>query len=68
MPHKIILKEAEATDDLIDNKNADKVTKNSPQNNSDNYSKAEEKSIKIAIDILYILYNTSVTQYVKSTI
>ena len=68
MPQKIILKEAEATDDLIDNKNADKVTKNSPQNNSDNYSKAEEKSIKIAIDILYILYNTSVTQYVKSTI
>ena len=68
MPHKIILKEAEATVDLIDNKNADKVTKNSPQNNSDNYSKAEEKSIKIAIDILYILYNTSVTQYVKSTI
>ena len=68
MPHKIILKEAEATVDLIGNKNADKVTKNSPQNNSDNYSKAEEKSIKIAIDILYILYNTSVTQYVKSTI
>ena len=68
MPQKIILKEAEATVDLIDNKNADKVTKNSPQNNSDNYSKAEEKSIKIAIDILYILYNTSVTQYVKSTI
>ena len=68
MPHKIILKEAEATVDLIDNKNADKVTKNSPQNNSDNYSKTEEKSIKIAIDVLYILYNTSVTQYVKSTI
>ena len=68
MPHKIILKEAEATVDLTDNKNADKVTKNSPQNNSDNYSKAEEKSIKIAIDVLYILYNTSVTQYVKSTI
>ena len=71
MPQKIILKEAEATVDLTDNKNADKVTKNSPQNNSDNYSKAEEKSIKIAIDILYILYilyNTSVTQYVKSTI
>ena len=68
MPQKIILKEAEATVDLIGDKNADKVTKNSPQNNSDNYSKAEEKSIKIAIDILYILYNTSVTQYVKSTI
>ena len=68
MPQKIILKEAEATVDLTDNKNADKVTKNSPQNNSDNYSKADEKSIKIAIDVLYILYNTSVTQYVKSTI
>ena len=68
MPQKIILKEAEATVDLTDNKNADKVTKNSPQNNSDNYSKAEEKSIKIAIDVLYILNNTSVTQYVKSTI
>ena len=68
MPQKIILKEAEATVDLTDNKNADKVTKNSPQNNSDNYSKTEEKSIKIAIDVLYILYNTSVTQYVKSTI
>ena len=68
MPQKIILKEAEATVDLTDNKNADKVTKNSPQNNSDNYSKAEEKSIKIAIDVLYMLYNTSVTQYVKSTI
>ena len=68
MPQKIILKEAEATVDLTDNKNAHKVTKNSPQNNSDNYSKAEEKSIKIAIDVLYILYNTSVTQYVKSTI
>ena len=68
MPQKIILKEAEATVDLTDNKNADKVTKNSPQNNSDNYSKAEEKSIKIAIDVLYLLYNTSVTQYVKSTI
>ena len=68
MPQKIILKEAEGTVDLIDNKNADKVTKNSPQNNSDIYSKAVEKSIHIAIDVLYILYNTSVTQYVKSTI
>ena len=54
MPQKIILKEAEGTVDLIDNKNADKVTKNSPQNNSDIYSKAEEKSINIAIDVLYI--------------
>ena len=40
MPQKIILKEAEGTVNLIDNKNADKVTKNRPQNNSDNYSKA----------------------------
>ena len=44
---RVIQKTAEATGDLIGNKIANKITKCSPEINSDNFSEAGEKLIEI---------------------
>ena len=36
------------TDDLIINKTPNKITKNSPQNNSETFSQREEKSVELS--------------------